>query len=398
MAIAYVQGNTFASTGATTGSVAFPGANSAGGLLLAAVRVGSLTSTVACSDSVNGSYGAALLSKQQTTDGHTAYIFALPNCAAGTATVTVTSSVSSTLRFAILEYSGAARASIIDASASAIGATTSISSGSASTTNASDLNFGFITGDGGFAVTPGNMGTGGSANSRQSVATNLYAFDTLPGSTGSYQANGSSSSAMNWTAIFAAIKPFANTLPASTGTYAYTGSAVTFKLTSDIPNLLAASGTYNYIGAYSSSDFNVIAANGNYFYAGQAAALVAVASPVSMSAASGSYSIAAQTAQLTYFVIPAGGFPSLIGQYYWVATLMLQQSGALNPATIGYFGTDPITLKWQKSPLPGGAILAQSVAPGTLNFKTNSPITLTVSEYPMGAVYPGGGTLTGGVA
>ncbi len=209
MAIAYVQGNTFVSAGTTSGGVAFSGANSSGSVLLVAARIGSITSTVGCSDSVNGSYGAALLSRQQTTDGHTAYLFAFPNCASGTPTVTVTSSISASMRFCILEYSGAAASSILDVSNSAQGTGTAIASGTATTTNAGDLNFGVSTGDGGPTHTPGNMGTGSTATTRQSISTYVYAFDTLPGATGSYQANGTASGADNWAAIFAAIKPAA---------------------------------------------------------------------------------------------------------------------------------------------------------------------------------------------
>jgi hypothetical protein len=83
-----------------------------------------------------------------------------------------------------------------------------------------------------------------------------------------------------------------------------------------------------------------------------------------------------------------GGMPNVVGYLVQEATLILEQSGVLQPKKIGYFGNYPITYHWVPSRQTPSRVLAQSVAPGT-SYTVNMPITLTLSEFPF-SVSPGG--------
>lgn len=79
--------------------------------------------------------------------------------------------------------------------------------------------------------------------------------------------------------------------------------------------------------------------------------------------------------------------PNLVGTELSGTQAILQIAGVLNPNSIGYFGTWPITVKWQPSPLPKGTVTAQSPA-SQATVAVNPAIILTVSEFPLGSVYP----------
>jgi len=74
-----------------------------------------------------------------TPNGDSLAIFYAENIAGGANTVTVSDTISATLRFAILEYSGVATTNSLDMTASAQGTSTSPSSGSATTSANGDL-------------------------------------------------------------------------------------------------------------------------------------------------------------------------------------------------------------------------------------------------------------------
>jgi beta-lactam-binding protein with PASTA domain len=79
--------------------------------------------------------------------------------------------------------------------------------------------------------------------------------------------------------------------------------------------------------------------------------------------------------------------PFLVGLELYEAIEVLQAVGIYVPSKIGYFGTFPISVIWQKSTQFPGTVLAQSIPFGqtvTVNF----PITLTVSEYPVAVAFP----------
>jgi hypothetical protein len=82
--------------------------------------------------------------------------------------------------------------------------------------------------------------------------------------------------------------------------------------------------------------------------------------------------------------------PNVVGVILREAIQFLQDSGVYVPSKIGYFGTDPITVKWlpvahgrKNAAYTGdfGIVHAQSPAAGVA-VKPNSPIVLTVSSYP----------------
>jgi beta-lactam-binding protein with PASTA domain len=79
--------------------------------------------------------------------------------------------------------------------------------------------------------------------------------------------------------------------------------------------------------------------------------------------------------------------PQVVGLEYGTAQASLQAAGVLVPANLGYFGTFPITAKWQKSALPPLTVLTQSVAQGAV-VAANTAITLGISQPPMGVVFP----------
>lgn len=79
--------------------------------------------------------------------------------------------------------------------------------------------------------------------------------------------------------------------------------------------------------------------------------------------------------------------PNLIGTQLSGTQAALQAASVLNLNSIGYFGTWPITVKWQPSASSKGAVTAQSPASGA-TVAVNPSINLTVSEFPLASVYP----------
>jgi beta-lactam-binding protein with PASTA domain len=79
--------------------------------------------------------------------------------------------------------------------------------------------------------------------------------------------------------------------------------------------------------------------------------------------------------------------PNLLGMELSGTQAALQSAGVLNLNSIGYFGIWPITVKWQSSPSTKGTITAQSPTSGA-TVAVNPSINLTVSDFPVGSVYP----------
>jgi hypothetical protein len=86
-------------------------------------------------------------------------------------------------------------------------------------------------------------------------------------------------------------------------------------------------------------------------------------------------------------VVHVNIMPNLTGLEYPMALLALQQVGILVPGALGYFGTYPVSIRWQTSPFAPGTVLAQLPIPGTV-MAVNSPLTLTVAEFPMAVAFP----------
>ena len=145
--ISYVQGNyATPQTPQTTVNVTFSSAQTAGHLNVVAVGWNDSTATVTrVADSKGNTYTRAVGPTVQNGYGSQSIYYAknIVSAAAGTNTVTVTFStaaVSPDIR--ILEYSGADTNNPVDVVAAASGNSSSCNSGSATTTNATDLIFG----------------------------------------------------------------------------------------------------------------------------------------------------------------------------------------------------------------------------------------------------------------
>jgi outer membrane protein assembly factor BamB len=138
---AYVQGRNTMVTSGTTASLAFSKANTAGNLIAVYV-VWDNSSSVTVSDTKGNTYTAATV--RQTWGGNwSSQIFYASQILGGSNTVKATFSTGIT-SFGLLylhEYSGLAGVSPVDGSASAIGTSASMSSGTVTTTQANDLLF-----------------------------------------------------------------------------------------------------------------------------------------------------------------------------------------------------------------------------------------------------------------
>ena len=79
--------------------------------------------------------------------------------------------------------------------------------------------------------------------------------------------------------------------------------------------------------------------------------------------------------------------PNVAGTLLPAAQASLQSAGVLNLATLGYFGTWPITVKWQTSGGKPGFVTGQFPAQGQ-TVAANSAVQLNVVEFPTGVAYP----------
>lgn len=87
-------------------------------------------------------------------------------------------------------------------------------------------------------------------------------------------------------------------------------------------------------------------------------------------------------------IFTGGGImPNLIGQLLWDAIALLQAAGILVPASIGYFGTYPISVLWVPATINRGVVIAQPFIAG-VPVKPNTPIVLTVNDYPVSVAFP----------
>lgn len=77
--------------------------------------------------------------------------------------------------------------------------------------------------------------------------------------------------------------------------------------------------------------------------------------------------------------------PNVVGLNYYMALLALQEAGVYDPQSVLNFNQTSIHVKWQVSGSPAGIVVAQSITPGVA-VAVNSPVTLTISEFPFGSV------------
>src|SRR5262249_39709272 len=122
-------------------TLAFGSNNSAGNLIAVVIRSGRSGETITVKDSRSNSYRLAgsLNVTLDTPQGDPLAVYYAESISAGANTVTITQSQPASLRFEILEYSGLASSSSLDAVVSQQGASNSATSGSLTTTRNGDL-------------------------------------------------------------------------------------------------------------------------------------------------------------------------------------------------------------------------------------------------------------------
>ena len=128
-------------------TLAFPSSNTAGNFIAVVIRAGRAGQILTVSDTRGNSYRTAIQFNvtTDTPNGDTLGVFYAENIAGGANTVTVADSINgSTLRFAILEYSGVGLANSLDVVSTGQGTSATANSGNALTTANGDLLLGGI--------------------------------------------------------------------------------------------------------------------------------------------------------------------------------------------------------------------------------------------------------------
>ena len=196
-------------------SLAFPLNNTAGNWIGVVIRAGHSGQVFTVFDARGNNYRQAVVFSQtlDTPNGDTFAIFYAENISGGANSVTISESLSnSTLRFAILEYSGMAVANSLEAQGvtAAQGTGTSASSGNIVTTAAGDLLLGAVmTGSG----TTYTSGSGFRIEEQVPTAPNtkLIAEDQVQGTAGSVAASATFAASVSWGAAVAAFKSASGT-------------------------------------------------------------------------------------------------------------------------------------------------------------------------------------------
>lgn len=189
-------------------SLSFNSSNTAGNWIGVCIRAGAQGETFTVTDSNGNTYHQAVQFSDtlDTPSGNTIAIFYAENIAGGSNTVTVSDTISGTLRFAILEYSGIATSNSLDITAGTQGSSASPNSGSATTTANGDLLLGAIaTADGEAFVAGAGYSTKESVPAEPS--TKLIAQDWIQTTADSISARASLGANDPWGAVLAAFKP-----------------------------------------------------------------------------------------------------------------------------------------------------------------------------------------------
>ncbi|MCU1240423.1 MAG: hypothetical protein JWO71_1149 [Candidatus Acidoferrum typicum] len=185
----------------TSSSLAFASNNVAGNWIGVVIRAGKAGQVFTVSDTKTNTYKQAV-KFDETSDGHTLAIFYAENIASGPNTITVSDTISGTLRFAILEYSGVALTNSLDGiPAAAHGASTSPNSGNVTTTANGDLLLGAVATANSASYT---AGTGFTI--RDIVSSKLISEDQTQTIAGPVSATTSLAASDIWSAALAAFK------------------------------------------------------------------------------------------------------------------------------------------------------------------------------------------------
>jgi Bacterial Ig domain/IPT/TIG domain/Family of unknown function (DUF6298)/Putative collagen-binding domain of a collagenase len=191
----------------TAASLAFSGRNTPGNWIAVSLRAGSSGQVFSVRDSLGNTYVRAvqLNVTTDTPNGDTMAIFYAENIAGGANTVTVSDTILGTMRFAIFEYSGIAATNSLDAVAFAQGSGKSPSTGSVSTSSASDLIIGAI------VTADSENFTAGAGYIIESYVpaqprTKLIAQDRVQTTAGPVSANATLGASDPWGAVLAAFR------------------------------------------------------------------------------------------------------------------------------------------------------------------------------------------------
>ncbi len=189
----------------TTASLAFTSSNTAGNWIGVAIRAGNSSSQVfTVTDSNGNSYqqGAQL---GLTANSLTVAIYYAENIKGGVNTVTVSDTVSGPLRIAILEYSGIAISSSLDATAMGQGTSTAPNSGNLTTAASGDLLLAAIA-----TINSGSFTAGSGYTIEDFVpaepSTKLITEDQIQAASGTVSAGTTLGTSDNWGAVLVAVK------------------------------------------------------------------------------------------------------------------------------------------------------------------------------------------------
>ncbi len=191
----------------TSASLAFNSSNSAGNWIGVCIRAGVSGQKFTVADSIGNKYRQAVQINDtlDTPYGNTLAIFYAENVRAGANTITVSDTISNTLRFAILEYTGVVTANSPDVTASAQGTGRSPNSGKATTTASGDLLLGAIA-----TADPANFSVPAGIVMREQVPaepnTKLIAVDQIQALAGTASTSASLAASDPWGAVLAAFK------------------------------------------------------------------------------------------------------------------------------------------------------------------------------------------------
>jgi RHS repeat-associated protein len=197
-AASFVQAAAVAAQGgANSVTLPFPANTLAGDLLLVAFDYGSSVTVSSVSDSLGNAF-TPVGSPLTSPGGRTSQVYYAQNVLVGADTVMVTlSGTTSSLQLYLSEYSGIDPNNPIDAQAGASGAAGAVSSGTAATSVAGDMIYGFCVAD-------SNCTAGSGFTARSTLDGNLIE-DRVAGNAGSYAATGTAN--QGWTMQMVALKP-----------------------------------------------------------------------------------------------------------------------------------------------------------------------------------------------
>ncbi len=211
----FTQGRQKRITSGMVNSLAFTNPNAAGNLIVVYVAWNN-TGSVALSDSRGNTYtSVAPATAWGSTNSWRSQVFYARNVAGGANTVTATfgTAITSFGKLYIHEYSGLDRNNPLDASATSIGTTSAMNSGSATTSNANDLIFGAASSSS--SVTAAGTGFTSRLNANVNGANGSRTEDRNVTSAGSYNATATQNGA-RWVMHMAAFKSESNGVSAPT--------------------------------------------------------------------------------------------------------------------------------------------------------------------------------------